>query len=120
LLQRLLNSPSDILIRGERGGYLNTFFSSGEDLVDWCFDKAEERERYIREGYDHFLPNLPKQVRKVMTRHVEMLFAEPAWQFGKGIWGFKKIRYSGSRCRNAFRTPASSIPIGISRIAYNR
>jgi len=99
LLQRLLNSHRDILIWGEHGGYLKPFFGAGEDLVDWCFDKAEERQRYIREGYDHFMPNLsptPEQVRRVLAQHVEMLFGRPAQQLGRAIWGFKEVRYTAS------------------------
>jgi hypothetical protein len=96
LLQRLLNSCSDILIWGEHDGYLNRFTGSFEALLDWQGRFTGSRAGFVEGGYDQFLPNMVPQESELWAAaaaHVRALFGLPASTLGRPIWGFKEVRY---------------------------
>ena len=96
LLQRLLNSNSDILIWGEQHGYLNGFLREYRGLLEWESEYSKHREVFIRDGYDNFVANmLPEShdLEKAAIDHIVAIFGMPAIKLGRTIWGFKEVRY---------------------------
>lgn len=96
LLQRLLNSTSDVMIWGEHDGYLNDYFWNFTHLVKWADRHNEERMIFIEKGYDDFLPNIIPSVetlREAARIYILSLFAIPAARLGRKVWGFKEVRY---------------------------
>lgn len=99
LLQRLLNSHTDILIWGEQRGYLNRFLQEFSSLLTWQTQHALERDVYLTKGYDTFTPNmLParQQILDAAVAHLKALFGGPAYALDKSTWGFKEVRYDAS------------------------
>ena len=99
LIQRLLNSHSNVLIWGEQLGHLNNFLPEYNRLRAWCDQYASHRDMYVTKGYDHFLANMMpsgEQLDDVVVAYLTTLFGISAAQLGKSIWGFKEVRYDAN------------------------
>jgi hypothetical protein len=96
LLQRLLNSHPSILIWGEHDGYLYAFLNNLQELLKWEEKFGNNRETYLSQGYDTFVPNMVPsrdQINEAAKNYIVSLFGVPAAHLNKPIWGFKEVRY---------------------------
>jgi len=97
LVQRLLSSHPEVLIWGEHAGQLRELLAIGERLSGWTTEHGEiGRQGYARSGHQSFMANLTPQAGAVddaVRAFVEVLFARPAADQGRPVWGFKEVRY---------------------------
>ncbi len=96
LLQRLLNSHKDIMIWGEHLGVLNNFYQLHGELVNWGEEFKDNREVFLEQGYNSFVPNLTparSEIVNASRNYVCSLFERPALDLGKSWWGLKEVRY---------------------------
>lgn len=97
LVQRLINSHSDILIWGEHGGYLNHLYDGYESLKKWKELHDHSAAEFVSLSADQFMPNsLPDRphLDEAFRQHILELFPVPAEISDRGMWGFKEVRYS--------------------------
>ncbi|HST47692.1 sulfotransferase family protein [Jatrophihabitans sp.] len=106
LVQRLLSSHPKVLIWGEHAGQLREVLAVGERLTDWTAEHGElGRLGYARSGHQSFMANLTPEAGAIddaVRAFVEVLFAQPAADLGRPVWGFKEVRYGLAEAR-AFR-----------------
>jgi Sulfotransferase family len=97
LVQRLLSSHPEVLIWGEHAGQLRELLAVGEHLSGWSAEHGEPgRLGYARSGHQSFMANLtPESVHidDAVRAFLEVLFAKPAADAGRPVWGFKEVRY---------------------------
>jgi hypothetical protein len=97
LVQRLLSSHPEVLIWGEHAGQLRQLLAVGERLTDWSAEHGEPgRLGYARSAHQSFMANLTPEadhIDSAVRAFVEVLFAEPAAEAGRPVWGFKEVRY---------------------------
>jgi len=97
LVQRLLSSSPDVLIWGEHVGQLRLIFAAGTRLTGWTTAFGESgRQGFARSGHQSFMANLTPEavhIDDAMRAFVEALFARPAAELGRTVWGFKEVRY---------------------------
>ena len=97
LLQRLLSSHPDVLIWGEHAGQLRPVLDAGDRLRAWSAgDGRHGRIGYAHSGHQSFMANLTPEAEHIdqaVRAFVETLFAEPAREIGRPVWGFKEVRY---------------------------
>jgi hypothetical protein len=97
LIQRLLSSHPQVLIWGEHAGQLRQLLAVGERLRAWTADYGDPgRLGFARAGYQSFMANMTPEAGRIeqATRaYLDQLFAQPAAELGKPIWGFKEVRY---------------------------
>jgi hypothetical protein len=97
LIQRLLSSHPDVMIWGEHYGQLHELLAIGANLRGWS-DTLGRRARDMFRGDRHqsFMANLMPEAEHVddaLRVFVRRLFADPAAEIGRPIWGFKEVRY---------------------------
>ncbi len=106
LVQRLLSSHPKVLIWGEHAGQLREVLAIGDRLGGWTAEHGEiGRQGYARSGHQSFMANLTPErgaIDDAVRAFVEVLFAAPAAQQGRPLWGFKEVRY-GLAEAEAFR-----------------
>lgn len=97
LVQRLLCSHPRVLIWGEHVGQLRTVLTATQRLRLWSqTNGVAGRNELAAHGYQGFIANLSPDVdiiNRAGASFVETLFAEPAADSGRPIWGFKEVRY---------------------------
>lgn len=97
LVQRLLSSSPDVLIWGEHAGQLREVLAVGERLAGWTADFGEPgRQGFARSGHQSFMANMTPEavhIDEAVRAFVEVLFARPAAELGRKVWGFKEVRY---------------------------
>jgi hypothetical protein len=97
LVQRLLSSHPQVLIWGEHAGQLRQLLAIGDRLRTWTTDFGDPgRLGFARSGYQSFMANMTPEADRIdrATRaYLEQLFARPAQEAGRPIWGFKEVRY---------------------------
>lgn len=97
LVQRLLSSHPEVLIWGEHAGQLRELLAVGERLGDWTAELGElGRAGYARSGHQSFMANMTPEavhIDAALRAFVEALFAQPAADAGRPVWGFKEVRY---------------------------
>jgi hypothetical protein len=103
LVQRLLCSHPRVMIWGEHDGQLRPILEAVEHLAFWVEHQgAVGRKELTESGYQGFIANMTPPSRHVVDAgraFVETLFAKPALQQGKSIWGFKEVRYGLTEIR---------------------
>jgi hypothetical protein len=97
LIQRLLSSHPAVLIWGEHAGQLRQVLAVADRLHRWAADFGEPgRLGYARAGHQSFMANMTPETEHIdeaVRAFVEALFATPAANSGKPVWGFKEVRY---------------------------
>jgi hypothetical protein len=97
LVQRLLSSHPEVLIWGEHAGQLREILAVGRRLGDWTAEHGEPgRQGYARSGHQSFMANMTPEavhIDDAVRAFVEVLFAGPAAELGRPVWGFKEVRY---------------------------
>lgn len=97
LLQRLLSSHPDVLIWGEHAGQLRELLAVAERLDGWTAEFGEPgRLGFARSGHQSFMANMTPEAGHIddaVRAFVEALFARPAAELGRKVWGFKEVRY---------------------------
>lgn len=97
LVQRLLCSHPRVMIWGEHGGQLRRVLAAVERLESWAEHYGTvARDEYAAFGYQGFIANLTPQrdcIEDAGRAFIEALFATPARQLARPIWGFKELRY---------------------------
>jgi hypothetical protein len=97
LIQRLLSSHPQVLIWGEHAGQLRQLLAIGDRLRAWTSDFGDPgRLGFARSGYQSFMANMTPEADRIdqaTTAYLEQLFARPAHELGRPIWGFKEVRY---------------------------
>jgi hypothetical protein len=85
------------MIWGEHDGQLVSLMKIVGQLDFWAQNHGSvARAELGARGYQGFIANLTPEsdrVRAAARAFVETLFAEPAVELGRPIWGFKEIRY---------------------------
>lgn len=103
LIQRLLCSHPRVLIWGEHGGQLQPVLAALERLRFWRdHDAITARDELAASGYQGFIANLTPErswIDDACRAFIETLFAKPALELGRPIWGFKEVRYGLSDVR---------------------
>ena len=98
LVQRLLCSHPRVMIWGEHGGQLRPILAAAERLRIWTDqDATYARDELAAWGYQGFIANLTPEcpwIDDACSASVETLFAKPALELGRPIWGFKEVRYT--------------------------
>jgi hypothetical protein len=98
LVQRLLCSHPRVRIWGEHVGQLGPVLTAVRRLRLWSDSNGMAgRNELAASGYQGFIANLtPKRsdIDNACVAFIETLFAEPARDEGRPIWGFKETRYS--------------------------
>jgi len=98
LLQRLLCSHPQVRIWGEHAGQVHPILVAAERLRYWSdIDAVSSREEFECSGYQGFIPNLTPDrgdIEAACRAFIETLFAKPACDAGRPIWGFKEVRYA--------------------------
>src|SRR5271168_5413071 len=97
LVQRLLCSHPRVMIWGEHAGQLRPILAAVERLRLWTDHSATFAPDELAPcGYQGFIAALTPErscVDDACRAFVETLFAKPALQLGRPIWGFKEVRY---------------------------
>jgi sulfotransferase family protein len=97
LIQRLLCSHPRVLIWGEHAGQLRPVLAANERLRLWTETNGmAARNELAANGYQGFLANLTPErgvVDDAFFTFIETLFAKPAREVGRPIWGFKEVSY---------------------------
>jgi hypothetical protein len=97
LVQRLLSSHPKVLVWGEHAGQLREILGVGDRLTEWTTGLGElGRLGYARSGHQSFMANMTPEAGAVddaVRAFVEVLFARPAAEAGRPVWGFKEVRY---------------------------
>ena len=97
LIQRLLSSHPEVLIWGEHAGQLRQLLAVSQRLHEWTADHGQlGRLGYKLAGHQSFMANLTPEavhVDEAVRAFVETLFARPAADAGRPLWGFKEVRY---------------------------
>ena len=98
LVQRFLCSHPRVMIWGEHGGQLRPILAAAERLRIWTDqDATYARDELAAWGYQGFIANLTPEcpwIDDACRAFVETLFAKPALELGRPIWGFKEVRYT--------------------------
>ncbi len=97
LIQRLLCSHPRVQIWGEHAGQLRAVLTAGQRLRLWSESTGMAgRNELTSSGYQGFIANVTPQASEIdraCIAFIETLFAKPARDAGKPIWGFKEVRY---------------------------
>lgn len=97
LIQRLLSSHPQVLIWGEHAGQLRQLLAIGDRLRSWTSDFGDPgRLGFARSGYQSFMANMTPEADRIdhaTKAYLEQLFARPAQELGRPVWGFKEVRY---------------------------
>jgi hypothetical protein len=97
LVQRLLCSHPEVMIWGEHDGQLASIMKVAEQLEFWAQTYgAVARNELSAYGYHGFIANLTPESDRVgaaVRAFVDTLFAAPASELGRPVWGFKEVRY---------------------------
>ena len=97
LIQRLLSSHPRVLIWGEHAGQLRQLLAIGDRLRAWTADFGDPgRLGFVRSGYQSFMANMTPEADRIdqaTKAYLEQLFARPAQELGRSVWGFKEVRY---------------------------
>ena len=97
LIQRLLCSHPRVRIWGEHVGQLRPVLTAGRRLRLWTeANGMAGRNELATSGYQGFIANLTPErddIDKACVAFIESLFATPARDAGRPIWGFKEVRY---------------------------
>jgi hypothetical protein len=97
LVQRLLCSHPEVMIWGEHVGQLRPVLSAIGELRRWTESHgALARDELVANGYQGFIANLTPHracIDDAGRAFIETLFATPARQQDRPIWGFKEVRY---------------------------
>lgn len=97
LVQRLLCSHPRVMIWGEHVGQLRPVLAAVERLGSWTeYHGAMGREELAASGHQGFIANVTPRhecIDDAGRAFIETLFATPARQLGRSIWGFKEVRY---------------------------
>jgi hypothetical protein len=97
LVQRLLCSHPQVRIWGEHVGQLRSVLTVAQRLRRWSETNGMAgRNELAASGYQGFIANLSPECRHVdeaCVSFIETLFAKPARDAGRPIWGFKEVRY---------------------------
>ncbi len=97
LIQRLLCSHPQVLIWGEHVGQLRPVLAASQRLLRWTESSgAAGRAEHVTYGHQGFIANLTPErghIDAACVAFVETLFAVPAREAGRPIWGFKEIHY---------------------------
>jgi hypothetical protein len=96
LLQRLLNTCSDIMIWGEHDGALQELLWCHQRMLSWQARFHTQLQVFLEQGPNQFLPNIipakPDLEQGVRT-YLYTTFALPAVRLHRQYWGFKEVRY---------------------------
>lgn len=97
LVQRLLCSHPRVRIWGEHVGQLRPVLVAGQRLRRWTESSGHAgRNELADSGYQGFIANVTperSEIDEACTSFIETLFAAPARNAGRPIWGFKEVRY---------------------------
>jgi hypothetical protein len=97
LVQRLLCSHPRVMIWGEHVGQLRPILAAAERLRFWAdHDAVLARGEMAAHGYQGFIANLMPErsyIDDACRAFIETLFAKPAFEVARPIWGFKEVRY---------------------------
>lgn len=97
LVQRLLSSHPRVRIWGEHVGALRQMLTARQRLRLWSDSNGMAGRRELESaGYNGFIANLvPEsgQIDAACVAFIETLFAAPARDEGRPVWGFKEVRY---------------------------
>ncbi|MGZ8749097.1 MAG: sulfotransferase, partial [Mycobacterium sp.] len=97
LVQRLLCSHPRVRVWGEHAGALRQVLTAAQRLRLWSDSRGMAGRRELESaGYNGFIANLTpqrSQINKACVDFVETLFAAPARDEGRPVWGFKEVRY---------------------------
>ena len=97
LVQRLLCSHPRVMIWGEHDGQLRPILAALKRLRIWAdHDAAIARDELATSGYQGFIANLTPErlcIDDACRAFIETLFAKPAFEVARPIWGFKEVRY---------------------------
>jgi hypothetical protein len=97
LIQRLLCSHPRVLIWGEHVGQLRQVLIASQRLRLWTETNGMAgRNELAANGYQGFIANLTPErsvIDDACFTFIETLFAKPAREVGRPIWGFKEVCY---------------------------
>ena len=97
LVQRLLCSHPRVRVWGEHAGALRQVLTAAQRLRLWSDSRGMAGRRELESaGYNGFIANLTpqrSQIDKACVDFIETLFAAPARDEGRPVWGFKEVRY---------------------------
>ena len=97
LIQRLLCSHPRVLIWGEHAGQLRPVLAANQRLRLWTETNGMAgRNELAANGYQGFLANLTPErsvIDDAFLTFINTLFAKPAREVGRPIWGFKEVCY---------------------------
>lgn len=97
LLQRLLCSHPRVMIWGEHDGQLSPILAAVDRLRFWTdHDAVTARDELANSGYQGFIADLTPErsfIDDACRAFIETLFARPAFELARPIWGFKEVRY---------------------------
>lgn len=97
LVQRLLSSHPRVRIWGEHVGALRQMLTARQRLRLWSDSNGMAGRRELESaGHHGFIANLTPesgQVDEACVAFIETLFAAPAREEGRPVWGFKEVRY---------------------------
>lgn len=97
LVQRLLCSHPRVMIWGEHVGQLRPILAAAKRLRFWAdHDAVLARDEMAAHGYQGFIANLMPErsyIDDACRAFIETLFAKPAFEVARPIWGFKEVRY---------------------------
>ena len=99
MIQRFLNSSSEIFIWGEHDGYLNLLYTGFNKFSNWNITFRDQRQMYFEMGFNTWTaclaPDNPALHNATINYIIELFRRSPE---GKCIsrWGFKEVRYNSS------------------------
>lgn len=97
LIQRLLCSHPLVAVWGEHAGQLRPVLAAAQRLLRWTESSGMAgRDEFAAHGYHGFIANMTPERQHIdaaCVAFVESLFAVPAREVGRSIWGFKEIHY---------------------------
>ncbi|AEV72101.1 hypothetical protein MycrhN_1485 [Mycolicibacterium rhodesiae NBB3] len=97
LVQRLLSSHPRVRIWGEHAGQLRQVLTARQRLLRWSETGGMAgRSELKSHGHQGFIANvMPERnhIDEAVLSFVEALFAVPARDEGRPVWGFKEVRY---------------------------
>lgn len=97
LLQRFLCTHPEVLIWGEHDGVFLSIFEQFERLIEWNGLFGHHFEKFTNSyGVNTFIANMNPPLQVVQDTQVQLaldMWARPAAEMGRSIWGFKEVLY---------------------------
>jgi hypothetical protein len=107
LVQRILTSHPRVRIWGEQAGAIARILAAVDSQREWATrDGAVGRNEYEMLSHNGFIANMtprPDDIDDATRALFEAMYAKPAAESGRSVWGFKEVRYGLNEATSLIR-----------------